>query len=654
MYMLLGLVALTVIVLLYLYPNFPPTLAEGFTVSAPPGPIASKINSAPTELHGASPPSDPTNTGTAPSTTQTAPTTNQRAPTTNQINPSDLHNPHFTSSEGDQSSPSDRGGINLIGNGSFSNGKDITGHAGSNIGNKIIVHPNPGKSSYVLRQSVTSDENKGAVKMGRTHYLVNTKLKTGHYYKLSSWVYDSIESESPDHLYTFGFHMKNQTSSHYSTPASEVETSTVDHNVWKRMDVVFQVPSDSSGSVDIILDFMPKNVKDHRYITDVWLEYYHPLLNSFPYNHQLAFFLSVFHPSSYDKRNGRMWKDMSNHGKDFLFTQDPDYGSKGVTLNQDSVIGPPCSELGLDATKFTLGWNLKCNNLTGTKVFAKLFTSAEQGATLNITYVSSHAVYHQVHISYLGKNMAWDIGMTNSISVFNFVYDKGTMTLYKDGAKMRVAGKTGKVPDGANISGENGILESFVANPHHGGTYFINKPFLLNPNKNFAGILYNAFAFHTAIHQEQATAIYHYFSFLSGRHVAHDTYTKMMNVYCQIPVQTPVTINEKDVFRQRQDSINNSFEQRLAWEEKCRRLISEKADQPPPHPRPAQPPAPCPATAPPIPPENPAIASLIKAFNDKEKSQGDPCKKVSYHIKPDGKVVKTIKRLRNCNSGCDK
>ena len=541
----------------------------------------------------------------------------------------------------------------MIGNGSFSKGKDIVGHAGSSIGNKVIVFPNPGKSSYVLRQSVTSDEKSGSVKMGRTQYLINTKLKSGHYYKLSSWVFDSVESESPNHLYTFGFHMKNDTSTHYSTAASNIETTTVEHNVWKRMDVVFQVPSDSSGSVDIILDFHPQNVKDHRYLSDIWLEYYHPLLNSFPYNHQLAFFLSVFHPSSYDKRNGRMWKDMSNHGKDFLFTQDPDYTSKGVSLDRDTIIGPPCSELGLDANKFTLGWNLKCNNLTGSKVLAKLFTSAESGSTLTITYTSSHAVYHQIHVSYLGGNYVWDIGMTNSISVFNLVYESGSMSLYKDGAKMRLTENNENTQE-QQITGENGQIESFT----NTGVYFINKPFLLNPNKNFSGILYNVFAFHTAIHQEQATAIYHYFSFLSGRHVAQDTYARMMNVYCQVPVHnSPVTINERDVFKIQQETNNSRFEERLAWEDKCRRLIADKEAQLPiPQPQPQPLPVPPPSYHPPpekcAPEKNPVLESLVKAFNDKEQMHENDCEKVSYHIKKDGKVVKTIRRKKNCAPQC--
>ena len=63
----------------------------------------------------------------------------------------------------DSSSNSKRGGLNLIGNGSFRNGKDIVGHAGSSIGNKVIVYPNPSNGEYQVE--ITSAQSEDGVMM---------------------------------------------------------------------------------------------------------------------------------------------------------------------------------------------------------------------------------------------------------------------------------------------------------------------------------------------------------------------------------------------------------------------------------------------------------------------------------------------------------
>ena len=35
----------------------------------------------------------------------------------------------------------------------FQDGKDIENSGGDKLGNSIVIHPNPGKSSYVLKQT---------------------------------------------------------------------------------------------------------------------------------------------------------------------------------------------------------------------------------------------------------------------------------------------------------------------------------------------------------------------------------------------------------------------------------------------------------------------------------------------------------------------
>ena len=42
------------------------------------------------------------------------------------------------------------------------------------------------------------------------------------------------------------------------------------------------------------------------------------------------------------------------------------------------------------------------------------------------------------------------------------------------------------------------------------------------------------------------------------------------------------------------------------------------------------------------------VDSLVTAFNKKETDTSDPCTKIVYHIKPDGKVIRKKMAIPNC------
>ena len=187
-----------------------------------------------------------------------------------------VHNPYqpvpteegFTSAHKDSAG---RTGTNLIVNGSFNDGKDVKGHFGSNIGNKKVVFPNPGKSSYVLEQGYSghSSHPKGS-KYNPSDYSISVAVKPGNYYRLSSWIYDSDKKRSEEN-YVLVFHLKSDKSISHKTHSSSLQTDTVESNVWSQEDIIFQVPTDSNGKLDVILTYKPKTPADKRYITDLLL-----------------------------------------------------------------------------------------------------------------------------------------------------------------------------------------------------------------------------------------------------------------------------------------------------------------------------------------------------------------------------------------------
>lgn len=529
--------------------------------------------------------------------------------------------------------PVGRTGTNLLENGSFTNGKDVKGHFGASIGNKKIVFPNPGKSSYVLEQGYSGQAKNHSKTYNTTNYSISTKVKPGNYYRFSSWIYDSDKKRNEDN-YTLIFHLKSDSSISHKTQSASLQTYTVEHNVWSQEDIIFQVPTDSNGTLDIVLQFTPGTSSERRYITDLWLENFHPLLSGFPSSQELAFYSSVFQSESFGKNNGRMWKDLSNHGKDFLFSKSPDYSSQAIDLDKERILGPPCSELGIQTDQFSFGWNLRAPRLPSSRVFARMFTSAESGSVLEISYISDHPVYSKLKVDYQGKSHTWDIGLTDILSVYILVVDGAKMTLYKDGVAM------------------SGNSPTKTSSSKNSTSYFINKPLIVNPNSNFGGVLYDLFCFQTAISKEEALAVYHYLAFNAGKNMDKQTYSGLKKAFCRPGKEErhfPVPpIRERDIMKTKEKIRVIKEEERHVFEHKCKQLIQENERE---KKRAKQVQVLCNANT--MKSKTPSetqvlIKSLVKAFNEKESAINDDCTKTVYHIQDDGKVIRKVLKNPNC------
>ncbi len=560
----------------------------------------------------------------------------------------------------DNYNASNRGGENLIQNGNFQNKEDIEGHYGHSNGNQIVSYPNPGKGEYVLKQS-TSLQNSIA------KYKISVHVKGGQYYKLSSWVYDTKSKKISD-MYRLGYHLSNNNTKRYLPKAVSLETTQNSGNIWTNQTVVFQVPQNSTGALDIILLFDSNKHSGVRYITDVKLQKYHPLLRDFPLSNHLVFFLSSSIEKGFSKEDGKLWKDISNNGKDFEFTQITKYTGNSIVLGNNMIIGPPCSELGIKVNQFTIGWYMKSNHQNGKKVIMRLFTSAENGSSLDISYVSHHNSYSSIQVNFLGLNNKWQIGLTGNLALYQLTYNGEKFNLYKDGLALMsidnesdqetpsnqpttsstslpspsptpnktlqptssptnlLGGDTDKygcrpsagqkwcakrsqcLPIG---SCPNDNVESFTSN--HGQLYFINKPMLVNPNKDIDGEIYNIFALNIGLDSDQVEQIHKYFQCNSCQSGGK-----------QSPTTSPTLAPPSD------HPIHTGSEDICDYERRCKIYQEEKQRKP-------------------TPTKNPdMINSLIKAFNNKEQDNVDTCTKIVYNIKPDGRVVKKTMRIPNC------
>ena len=562
-----------------------------------------------------------------------------------------------------------RSGSNLIGNGNFQNKHDIDGHYGSSYGNEIVSHPNPGKGRYVLRQSVSLHSR-------ITKYKIAINVQAGHYYKLSSWVYDTHHTrDNLDDLYNLVYHLRNNNSVKYVAKSVSLQTSTVDGNIWNEKSIVFQIPTELNGSLDIVLQFDSKKHEGHRYITDVRLEKYHPLLKDFPLSHQLAFFLSSSIEKGFKREDGRLWKDISNNGKDFQFTQPTIYTGNAISLDNNMIIGPPCSELGIKANKFTIGWYMKSKHVRGKKTFMRLFTSAENGSSLDISYYSNHQNYTSLHVDFLGTTTKWDIGLSGNNSLYQLIYNGRKFNLYKNGLLIISHNKNTPTPTPTHTSipfggdvdkygckpstGERWCVAKMKCLPINscptnssgdgdgdrdgdGDLYFINKPLLINPNRDIHGSISNIFAFATALTNEQVEEINKYFqcspckknqidnpsSNPTIKPIHEHTVTKINETNTHIIEEEQEDRQMRCKILLEQDNINIKNQKEL---ERISILYNaQKLREPTPTHGPNM------------------INSLVKAFNKKEEDTNDPCTKIIYNIKPDGQVIRKKMRVPNC------
>ena len=71
---------------------------------------------------------------------------------------------------------------NLIDNGSFEGGKYSSNNVGSNLGNTIVKKINPGKSSFVLRQTAKIGNT-----IKRTRYQMTAIVLPSISYRISLW-----------------------------------------------------------------------------------------------------------------------------------------------------------------------------------------------------------------------------------------------------------------------------------------------------------------------------------------------------------------------------------------------------------------------------------------------------------------------------------
>lgn len=235
---------------------------------------------------------------------------------------------------------------NYITNGSFADGRHIEQRVLSEGNNDIVVFPNPGKSSYVLRQSSKYRKNTLTNKdeFQKTFYQIQIKnLLPERSYYIRSFVYQSPDWNGKDYVFNV---MMNPAESTFlgdqvilSGDGTIISNSVpIEGRVWNLVEYNFTTPKNFDGTAQIYVGFNPDNTSGYRYVTDLIFRQYLEFARNFPVSNKLQLFLSGSNPNSY-YGVGTSWKDLSGSGNDMQFNQKPKWDPKSGQFSLEGYQG---------------------------------------------------------------------------------------------------------------------------------------------------------------------------------------------------------------------------------------------------------------------------------------------------------------------------
>ena len=393
---------------------------------------------------------------------------------------------------------------NILNNSSFNSGKNIAEYTNAVGTNEIIIYPNTGASSYVLRQS--GNENN---KREEIYYNISLKLKPQTLYKLSCLYFDSDSNNELIHKIKFG----DKT---YYLRTGEEGVSQL--NQFGLYNTYFKTPvSNNQIETTISLSYNLSYFEGYKYLTDISLS--EELQDSdLPIINTLQLYLNYKNKNSLNK-NSKTWKDLSSNGNDAMFTLIPKVDeNNGIVLDKKKLILPSGFHLAnsnkiASNNSFTMFLFVKGNNI----INKKLIRSRKNSKLKNGNMLLSESEYEEEDnnsIDYInllqipGNNknsllvkvpknygeIVLDLGdkkiqsnlsiMTNQENLFCFNYNGSTFNLFLNGELM-LTDKVDKL-------------------------YFNNNKILVNPNKDFNGNIYSIAFYNSSLKNRDIAVVNNY------------------------------------------------------------------------------------------------------------------------------------------------
>lgn len=220
----------------------------------------------------------------------------------------------------------------LINNGSFINGKAPDNYISHNGNFDIIIFPNIGKSSYVLRKSSSKKLNDFDI----IYYRMDFQLKPATYYCFGC-LYYSTKNDSLIHMIKYPENNKEYT-------LKTVERDNNKNDKFKYFYTIFETPS---GNEDVRTEFYVSegfnNMSGYSYMTDFELFEMNDQ-NDIPVVDNLRSYINSYNLDCISN-NKNVIKDLSNNGFDFKASIPANVVVGNLKLEKNILTGPNAFKL---------------------------------------------------------------------------------------------------------------------------------------------------------------------------------------------------------------------------------------------------------------------------------------------------------------------
>ncbi len=378
---------------------------------------------------------------------------------------------------------------NLITNGNFSSGNKTGSVKVMNNNNKIVNMPNPGDNNYVLKQSSQLSKNSNETDV---FYVIEKKLEQKNNYMFSAWVTETKNWDGKDTLFYVKIWMNSGPPKILISSGDIVSTKTVKDYQWELRQFSVLMPADSTGHIQWYLGYNPDNLEGYRYITNVSLDVYYPQLKELKAIDNLRAMVSSFDDNSFDSNsNTKIWKDMTNHKNDFVWSNIPIWNkTAGFNTANNILIGNSLSDIVNLSDEFTIVWYGQ--SLINTQGILFVIETIDPSKSLTYTI---DGVKNTLNILQNNNPIAsYSIGLPKMDIMYSVSYSKnGDLKLYINKVNMSTK---------SLVNVKNLQLK--------------NTDFKFNPTGELSMKLYNLAVYNSALDVLEISNLYNYFIHISS------------------------------------------------------------------------------------------------------------------------------------------
>jgi len=340
---------------------------------------------------------------------------------------------------------------NLIDNGSFEKGEYSKNNVGSNLGNTIIRKINPGKTSYVLRQT-------GIIggKIKKTRHQISVKVLLGAEYVIELWSLHTNNWDGNKNLFNITMHRDCGDSEIIIHEGIKVGEKLLNKELGEKRNLIFTIPNNSNGKIDIYVGYDPKNNKGYRFITDINLQRHYPLISDLPIKDNLILYVSGKKKESFEDNN-IIWNDLSMNGRDIKFEDKVALTNNHLVVNGFKGSGSKSNVLVPDQNAFSIIWSCTMKEFTkGT--FLEIFANNSANIGIKINYENKVGIDNFITIMMGYSIYKYKIGISQKKITYILSKKNKNIDFYIDGFKINPETNNKKLLEDLEINSKNMVL----------------------------------------------------------------------------------------------------------------------------------------------------------------------------------------------------